>query len=151
MNHDVSTIEVNPPEDTACERTPILTPYEKMVGQYAEDDIMMMKSVRDYIMNQIPEIDFGDEMWIHNCYNEDLNMRTQEPQDNNAHFSIVDLTDEFNMEFKRHMNARVYLNLLESNSIVKKDNEYNFAMMPPYESERLRISTLKILKYSTGW
>ena len=41
------------------------------------------------------------------------------------------------MEYKRNANTRVYLNLLESDSIVKEDKEYNFAMMPPYESERL--------------
>ena len=35
------------------------------------------------------------------------------------------------------MNAKVYLNLLESDSIVKEDREYNFAMMPPYESDML--------------
>ena len=41
------------------------------------------------------------------------------------------------MEIKRYMNARAHLNLLESDSIVKEDKEYNFAMMPPYEYDRL--------------
>ena len=108
-----------------------------MLGQNTYDDIKMINTVYDYIMNKNPERDFGDEMWIHNCYNEDLNMRSQEPQDNDARFPIVDITDEDCMEFKRNMDTRVYLNLLESDSIVKEDKEYNFAMMPPYESERL--------------
>ena len=96
----------------------------------------MMNSVYDYIMNKNPEKDFSDEMWIHNCYNEDLNMRSQEPQDINAHFPEANLTDEDRMEFKRYMNARVYLNLLESDSIVNEDKEYSFAMMPPCEYDR---------------
>ena len=39
------------------------------------------------------------------------------------------------MEFKRYMNARVYLNLIESDYIVKNDKEYNFAIMLPRECE----------------
>ena len=34
------------------------------------------------------------------------------------------------------MNAKVYPNLLESDSIVKEDKEYNFAMMPPCKYDR---------------
>ena len=78
-NPDDSTIEVELPKGKACKRTPILTPYEKMLGQYTDDDIKMMNSVYDYIMNKNPEKDFGDEMWIHNCYNEDLSMRSHGP------------------------------------------------------------------------
>ena len=64
-------------------------------------------------------------------------MRSQEPQVNNAQFPTADLTDEDCIEFKKNMNAKVYLDLLESDSIVKEDREYNFAMMPPYKSDRL--------------
>ena len=45
-----------------------------------------MNTVYDYILNKNPEKNFDDKMWIHNCYNEDLNMRSQEPQVNNAQF-----------------------------------------------------------------
>ena len=65
----------------------------------------MMNSVYDYIMNKNPERDFGDEMWIHNYYNKDLNMRSQEPPDNDAHFPTVDIIDEECMEFKRNKNT----------------------------------------------
>ena len=34
-----------------------------------------MNTVYDTIMNKNPEKKFDDEMWIHNCYNEDLNIR----------------------------------------------------------------------------
>ena len=47
------------------------------------------------------------------------------------------------------MNAKVYLNLLESDSIVKEDREYNFAMMPPYESDRLLPYANEELESST--
>ena len=137
MNPDDSTIEVEPPNDTAWKRTPTLTPYEMMLGQYTEDDIKMMNSVYNYIMNKNPEKDFGDETWIHNCYNVDLNMRSEKPQANNAHFPTVDITDEDCMEFKRNMNTRVYLNLLESDSIATLNSaEPNslavFAFKPPH-------------------
>ena len=41
------------------------------------------------------------------------------------------------MNLKRCMKTRVYLNLLEPDSVMKDNKEYNFAMMPPYECEEL--------------
>ena len=96
----------------------------------------MMNDVHEYIINSKPEKDFGDEMWINNCYNEDMNMRSQEPLDNDAHFPEANLTDVECMSFKRYMNTKVYLKLLESDSIVKEGKEYNFAMMPPCKYDR---------------
>ena len=54
------------------------------------------------------------------------------------------------------MNAKVYLNLLESDFIVKEDREYNFAMMPPsehdrflaYVNEELAEASVKITSYA---
>ena len=95
-----------------------------------------MKNIYEYIVNNKPEKDVGDMMWIKNCYNEDMYKRSQEPLYNTIHSHETSLTYEECMSFKRYMNAKVYLNLLESDSIVKEGKEYNFAMMPPCKYDR---------------
>ena len=90
-----------------------------------------MNDVHEYIINSKPEKDIGDMMWIKNCYNENMYKRSQEPLYKSIHFHETTLTDEECMSFKKHMNAKVYPNLLESDSIVKEGKEYNFAMIPP--------------------
>ena len=108
---------------------------KKMFGQYTEGEVKVMNDVHEYIINGKPEKDFGDVMWINNCYNEDMYKRSQEPLYNAIHSHETSLTDEECMSFKRYMNAKVYPNLLESDSIVKEGKEYNFAMMPPYMTD----------------
>lgn len=80
---------------------------------------------------------FGDKMWIHNCYNDSLCMRSYGYQDKNIHFPKADLTDEECMELKRYRNVKKHLNLLEPDSVMKYDKAYNFAMIPPYECEEV--------------
>ena len=70
-------------------------------------------------------------MWSKNCYNEDMYKKSQEPLYNTIHSHETSLTYEECMSFKRYMNAKVYSNLLESDSIVIENKEYNFAMIPP--------------------
>ena len=77
QRNNESIIETESPKDATCKSTPKLTPYEKLVGQYTEGDVKMMNNVHEYIINSKPEKDFGDVMWINNCYNEDMNMRSQ--------------------------------------------------------------------------
>ena len=124
------------PKDATCKCAPKLTPYEKMVGQYSEDDVKMMNDVHEYIINSKPEKDFGDVMWIKNCYNEDVYKRSQEPLYNDFHSHETSLTDVECMSFKRYMNAKVYLNLLKSDFIVKEGKDYSFAMLPPCRYDR---------------
>lgn len=56
-------------------------PCELVIGEYMDNDIKMINSVYDYIMKRSPGKDFDDEMWSHNCYNEDLCMRSLGYQD----------------------------------------------------------------------
>ena len=122
--------------DIPCKETSTLNPYEVMIGQYTDGNITMMNNVHDYIMNNKPEKDFGDEMWIHNCFNEDLKMRYKESQVNNALLPESNLIDKECMRFKRYMNAKVYMNLLKSDSIVKEGKDYSFAMLTPCRHDR---------------
>ena len=57
--------------------------------------------------------------------------RSQEPLYKTIHSHERSLTNEECISFKKHMNAKVYPNLLESDSIVKEGKEYNFDMIPP--------------------
>ena len=62
--------------------------------------------------------------------------RSKEPLYNAIHSHETSLTDKECMNFKKSMNAKVYPNLLESDSIINVDKEYNFAMIPPCKYDR---------------
>ena len=47
-------MEAKSPKGTTCKRIPILTRYEKMLGQYTDVDMKMMNNVYDHIMNKNP-------------------------------------------------------------------------------------------------
>ena len=59
---------VESPTNTMYKRFHKLTPYKMLVGQFSDEEIGIMGCVYNYIMREEVR-NFGDEMWIHNCYN----------------------------------------------------------------------------------
>ena len=89
----------------------------------------VMRSVYNYIMRKDVR-NFGDEMWIHNCYKGNICMRTLWQLDPNCHVPQPSLTNDDFKNLQEAMNARMHMNLLDPDSTLKDDEDYNFAIMP---------------------
>ena len=96
-----------------------LTPYEKIVGEFTDEEIKVMGSVYNYIMRK-DDKNFGDKMWINNCYNNSICMRTFGKSNPDCHISQLTLTSEECKNIQEAMNNEIYLNLLELDPTVKK-------------------------------
>ena len=83
-NEDTVMID-EPSEDTKYKRSHKRIPYELLVKEFNDDDIRVMNSVYNYIMRKGDEKDFGDAIWIHNCYNSSICMRSFGYPDPNCH------------------------------------------------------------------
>ena len=95
-------------DDTKYKISHKLTPYELLVGEFNDDNIRVMNSVYDYNMRKSDEKDFGDEMWIHNCYNSSICMRSFGYPDPDYHMPQPSLTNDDCRNLQEYMNIRAY-------------------------------------------
>ena len=80
---------------------------------------------------------FDDQMWIHKCYNSSICMISFEYPDPDCHVLQLSLTNDDCRNLQECIYDRVYLNLLEPDSVMKDNKDYSFAVKPTDECELL--------------
>ena len=111
-----------------------------IVGEFSDEEIKVMGSVYNYIMRKDVR-NFGDEMWIHNCYNSSTCIRSFGQSDPHCHVPQSSLTSEECKNIQEAMNTRMYLNLLEPDPIMEDNEDYSFAIMSTNECELLSYTS----------
>ena len=109
-------------------------------GKFSDEDANIMTGVYNYIPRKTIK-NFGDEMWIHNCYNSILCMKSFEQPDPDFYVSQPKLTDNEFRDFQEAMNHTIYKNLIETDSVMKEDKDYSFAIMPTDECDLLSYTS----------